>query len=103
MSAATTNPSASSRELFPVKNKPSESSETKEVFVDLVWRHLTPTSFKNIGEFEKWFQTLVPCIVSDFGEDKERGRTMIALAFPFGGVQHFLRWVIMKFTTTKKS
>lgn len=102
MSAATTNAFAPSRGLFPVTEKPSESHESKAVFVGLVYRHLDSDSFKNIGEFEQWFKkTLVRRVVSEFGDDPKVGLTMISLAFPHGGMKHFMRWVLMKFTTTK--
>ena len=101
MSAVTTNPFAPSRGLFPVTKKPSESHESKAVFVDLVYRHLDSDAFKNVAEFEQWFKTLVPRVVSDFGDDPKVGLGLISLAFPHGGMMHFMRWVTMKFTTTK--
>ena len=102
MSAVTTNPFAPSQGLFPVTKKPSEKRETLAVFVDLVYRHLDPDAFKNVGEFEQWFnKTLVPRVLSDFGDNPAVGHSMISLAFPHGGMKHFMRWVMMKFTTTK--
>lgn len=47
---------APSRGLYPVTKKPTEKSESQTDFVDMVWDELTPTSFKNIGEFEEWFE-----------------------------------------------
>lgn len=92
---------APSRGLYPVKKKPSEDSESQAIFVDMVWDELTPTSFKNIGEFEEWFENiLLPRVVNKF-EDRTVGLLMIETAFPHGGVQHFTRWVMMNFTTTK--
>jgi len=97
MSAAA-NPFAPSRGLYPVTKKPED--KTKDDFVRLVWRELTPDAFKNIGEFEEWFnKTLAPRTIESLG-GAQVGRMLLRVTFPHGGMQHFMRWVMMKFTTT---
>ena len=86
------------RALYPVDKEPVD--ESKETFVRLVWEKMTPTSFRTIGEFETWFNTeLLPSVVASLGGPKI-GRMLIAATFKYGGVQHFMRWVITKFTST---
>ena len=97
MSAAA-NPFAPSRGLYPVTKKPED--KTKDDFVRLVWRELTPDAFKNIGEFEEWFnKTLAPRTIESLG-GAQVGGMLLRVTFPHGGMQHFMRWVMMKFTTT---
>lgn len=89
---------APSRGLYPVTKKPED--KTKDDFVRLVWRELTPDAFKNIGEFEEWFnKTLAPRIIESLG-GTQVGGMLLHVTFPHGGMQHFMRWVMMKFTTT---
>ena len=89
---------APSRGLYPVTKKPED--KTKDDFVRLVWRELTPDAFKNIGEFEEWFnKTLAPRIIESLG-GAQVGGMLLHVTFPHGGMQHFMRWVMMKFTTT---
>lgn len=90
---------APSRGLYPVTSKPSEDSETKEVFVPLVWDQITNNGvFSNIAEFKEWYKKIVRKIVSSFGEDPVLGLT--AIETTFGGIKHFMTWVMTKFTTT---
>ena len=87
--------------LFPVTKKPSERDEARAEFLDPVWDLISVAEFKNTKEFEIWFhEVLLPGIVSDFG-GKNIGDLMIAGAFPSDDL-HFMRWVLMKFTTMKK-
>lgn len=89
---------APSRGLYPVTKKPED--KTKDDFVRLVWRELTPDAFKNIGEFEEWFnKTLAPRTIESLG-GAQVGGMLLHVTFPHGGMQHFMRWVMMKFTTT---
>lgn len=91
-------PLAPTRALYPVDKEPVD--ESKGTFVRLVWEKMTPTSFRTIGEFETWFNTeLLPSVVASLGGPKI-GRMLIAATFKYGGVAHFMRWVIMKFTST---
>ena len=95
---STSPPLAPTRALYPIDKKPVDKS--KEVFVRLVWKKMTPTSFRTIGEFETWFNTeLLPSVVASLGGSKI-GRMLIAATFKYGGVTHFMRWVITKFTST---
>lgn len=91
-------PLAPTRALYPVDKKPVDKS--KEVFVRLVWEKMTPASFRTIGEFEIWFNTqLLPSVMASLGGSKI-GRMLIAATFKYGGVTHFMRWVMTKFTST---
>ena len=95
---STSPPLAKSRALYPIDKKPVDKS--RETFVRLVWEKMTPTSFRTIGEFETWFSAeLVPSVVASLGGPKI-GRMLIAAKFTHGGVVHFMRWVITKFTST---
>ena len=90
---------APSRGLYPVTRKPSEDSETKAVFVPLVWDQISNNGvFSNIAEFNEWYKKIVRNIVSEFGKDPILGLTAIEAAF--GGIKHFMTWVMQKFTTT---
>jgi hypothetical protein len=99
MSAATINAFAPSWGLYPVTRKPSEDSETKAVFLPLVWEQIPNNGvFSNIAEFKEWYKKIVHNIVSSFGEDPVLGLTAIKAAF--GDIKHFMTWVMMKFTST---
>lgn len=88
---------APTRALHPVDKMPVDDS--KETFVRLVWKKMTPESFRTIGEFETWFNNeLLPSVVASLGGPRI-GRMLIAATFKYGGVAHFMRWVIMKFTS----
>ena len=54
---------APSRGLYPVTRKPSEDSETKAVFVPLVWDQISNNGvFSNIAEFNEWYKKAEPLI-----------------------------------------
>jgi len=98
----------SPRAGWPVSKKPED--KTKDDFVRLVWRELTPDAFKNIGEFQEWFnKTLAPRTIESLG-GAQVGGMLLRVTFPHGGMQHFnhgglahfMQWVMMKFTTTTK-
>ena len=85
--------------VYPVTRKPSEDSETKAGFVPLVWDQISNNGvFSNIAEFKEWYKKIVRNIVSEFGKDPILGLTAIEAAF--GGIKHFMTWVMQKFTTT---
>jgi hypothetical protein len=85
--------------LWPVSKKPED--KTKGEFVRLVWRELTPDAFTTIQEFDEWFKkTLVPRTIESLG-GPQVGRMLLHVTFNHGGVAHFMRWVLMKFTTPK--
>lgn len=87
------------RGLWPVSKKPED--KTKDEFVRLVWRELTPDAFTTIQEFEEWFnKTLVPQTIESLG-GAQVGTMLLHVTFKHGGMTHFMRWVMMKFTTTK--
>ena len=89
------------KSLFPKTEKPTERNKDMEEFLEPVWDRIRLATFTNTEEFGKWFhEDLVPGIVSDFGGDPT-GHMMIGLAFA-GGAEHFMRWVVMKFTTSKR-
>lgn len=85
--------------LWPVSKKPED--KTKGEFVRLVWRELTPDAFTTIQEFDEWFKkTLVPRTIESLG-GAQVGRMLLHVKFQHGGVAHFMRWVLRKFTTSK--
>ena len=87
------------RGLWPVSKKPEDAE--KDEFVRLVWRELTPDAFTTINSFEEWFKkTLVPRTIESLGSPQV-GRMLLRVTFNHGGMQHFMRWVMLKFTTTK--
>jgi len=100
---------APGRGLYPVTKKPvtkKPEDPAKSEFVRLVWRQLTlvpPADgtpvFTTIKSFEEWFnKTLVPRTIESLG-GKQVGGMLLHDTFN-GGVAHFMRWVMMKFTTT---
>ena len=87
------------RGLWPKSKKPEDAG--KDQFVSLVWRELTPDAFDTIASFEEWFEfVLVPRTIESLG-GPQVGGMLIDLTFNHGGLLHFMRWVTLKFTTTK--